>query len=98
MGGMITAMTAPNSTSGTAILLSLSRMNIDVGRRSSTKWAKKPAIRKNAGIRHAWMKSNTTANRTDWSSSAGQMYSKSAMRRSKAAMRAVRYPSASRSL
>ena len=47
-------------------------MKTDVERRSSTRCAKNPAIRKNVGIRHVWMKSNTSASRTDWSSSAGQ--------------------------
>ena len=74
---MITAITAPKSARGRATLFSLSRTNIDVERRSNTRWAKNPASRKNTGIRHEWMKSNTRANRTDWSSSAGQMNSNS---------------------
>ena len=61
-------------------LFNLSITNVDVGRWTSTKWAKKPANRKNVGIRHAWMKSNTTNSRMDWSSSAGQKYSISAIR------------------
>ena len=76
MGGTITAITAPKSTSGTAIRFSLSRTNTDVALRSSARCAKKPASRKNTGIRHVWMKSNTTASSTDWSSSAGQVCSK----------------------
>ena len=77
---MITAITAPNSTSGRAILFSLSRMKTDVERRSSTRWAKNPASRKNAGIRHAWMKSKSRNSSTDWSSSAGQTDSNPPMR------------------
>ncbi len=80
IGGMITAMMAPNSASGRAILFSLSRTKADVERRSNTRWAKNPASRKNVGIRHVWMNSNTRNSRVDWSSSAGQMDSNPAMR------------------
>ena len=80
IGGIITAITVPNSSSGRAILVSLSRTKTDVERRSSTRWAKKPASRKNVGIRHTWMKSNTRNSRMDWSSSAGQTASNSAIR------------------
>ena len=67
----MTAMTGPKISSGRAILRSLSMTKVESGRRSSTRWAKNPASRKNTGIRQMWMKSNTRNSSTDWSSSAG---------------------------
>ena len=76
----MTAITAPNSSSGRPILFSLSTTKTEVERWSNTRWAKNPASRKNVGIRQAWMKSKTRNSATDWSSSAGQTNSNPAMR------------------
>ena len=65
-------MIGPKIAKGTAILLSLSKMNRRVERRSITRRAKNPASMKNSGMRQVWMKMATLPSNGDWFASVGQ--------------------------